>query len=67
MRSSTAPSCAAVVDAEKVKPREFEKVRYFEGCLPIEVMAERGEQTLSFGPMKPVGLVTRKPGAALTR
>jgi len=46
----------AVVGAEKVVPREFEKVRYFEGCLPCEVMAERGEQTLSFGPMKPVGL-----------
>ncbi len=48
---------AALLGAEKVKPREFEKVRYFEGCLPIEVMAERGEQTLSFGPMKPVGLL----------
>jgi methylenetetrahydrofolate--tRNA-(uracil-5-)-methyltransferase len=47
----------AIVGAEKVKPRDFEQVRYFEGCLPIEVMAERGEQTLSFGPMKPVGLV----------
>jgi methylenetetrahydrofolate--tRNA-(uracil-5-)-methyltransferase len=53
---------AALLAAEKVKPREFEKVRYFEGCLPIEVMAERGEQTLSFGPMKPVGLVDPRTG-----
>jgi methylenetetrahydrofolate--tRNA-(uracil-5-)-methyltransferase len=48
--------------AEKVAPKEFEKVRYFEGCLPIEVMAERGEQTLAFGPMKPVGLVDPRTG-----
>lgn len=53
---------AAVLGAEKVKPREFEQVRYFEGCLPIEVMAERGEQTLAFGPMKPVGLVDPRTG-----
>ena len=46
----------AVLDAEKVEAKEFEDVRYFEGCLPLEVMAERGPQTLSFGPMKPVGL-----------
>ena len=44
-------------DAEKVTPREFESPRYFEGCLPIEVMVERGERTLAFGPLKPVGLV----------
>lgn len=48
---------AAVITAEKVVPREFEEVRYFEGCLPVEVMAERGPQTLAFGPMKPVGLI----------
>lgn len=53
---------AAVLGAEKVTPREFEKVRYFEGCLPIEVMAERGEQTLAFGPMKPVGLEDPRTG-----
>jgi methylenetetrahydrofolate--tRNA-(uracil-5-)-methyltransferase len=47
---------AAIVGAEKVVPRSFEDVRYFEGCLPIEVMAMRGEMTLAFGPMKPVGL-----------
>jgi len=52
----------AIVEAEKLQPREFEKVRYFEGCLPIEVMAERGERTLAFGPMKPVGLTDPRTG-----
>jgi methylenetetrahydrofolate--tRNA-(uracil-5-)-methyltransferase len=52
----------AVVEAEKVEPRAFEEVRYFEGCLPIEVMASRGEMTLAFGPMKPVGLSDPKTG-----
>ena len=42
--------------AERVAPREFEKVVHFEGCMPIEEMAERGDETLRFGPMKPVGL-----------
>ncbi len=53
---------AALLAAEKVKPREFEQVRYFEGCLPVEVMAERGHETLAFGPMKPVGLVDPRTG-----
>ncbi|OAQ21357.1 methylenetetrahydrofolate--tRNA-(uracil(54)-C(5))-methyltransferase (FADH(2)-oxidizing) TrmFO [Thermosulfurimonas dismutans] len=48
--------------AEKVPLKEFEKPRYFEGCLPIEVMAERGEDTLRFGPMKPVGLIDPRTG-----
>lgn len=52
----------ALVEAEKVAPRAFEDTRYFEGCLPCEVMAERGEQTLAFGPMKPVGLVDPRTG-----
>ena len=52
----------AVLDAEKVAPREFEDAKYFEGCLPIEVMAERGPRTLSFGPMKPVGLDDPRTG-----
>jgi methylenetetrahydrofolate--tRNA-(uracil-5-)-methyltransferase len=47
---------AAIVAAEKVSPRAFEETKYFEGCLPIEVMAARGPMTLAFGPMKPVGL-----------
>jgi methylenetetrahydrofolate--tRNA-(uracil-5-)-methyltransferase len=48
--------------AAKVEPRSFEDVRYFEGCLPIEVMAGRGDLTLAFGPMKPVGLVDPRTG-----
>ncbi|MCC7259578.1 MAG: methylenetetrahydrofolate--tRNA-(uracil(54)-C(5))-methyltransferase (FADH(2)-oxidizing) TrmFO, partial [Alphaproteobacteria bacterium] len=47
----------ALIAAEKTEFKEWEKnTPYFEGCLPIEVMAERGRETLSFGPMKPVGL-----------
>ncbi len=53
---------AAIVAAEKVVPHAFEEPRYFEGCLPVEVMAERGVQTLAFGPMKPVGLVDPRTG-----
>jgi len=52
-----------LVAAEKVQPREFEKMRYFEGCLPIEVIAERGELTLAHGCMKPVGLEDPRTGA----
>ncbi|OPY75608.1 MAG: Methylenetetrahydrofolate--tRNA-(uracil-5-)-methyltransferase TrmFO [Syntrophorhabdus sp. PtaU1.Bin153] len=46
----------ALISAERVQLREFEKTPYFEGCLPVEIMAERGRQTLLYGPMKPVGL-----------
>ena len=53
---------AALCAAQKVAPRAFEDVRYFEGCLPLEVMAERGERTLAFGPMKPVGLRDPRTG-----
>lgn len=52
----------AVLEAEKVRPRDFEDIRYFEGCLPLEVMAERGLETLAYGPMKPVGLVDPRTG-----
>jgi methylenetetrahydrofolate--tRNA-(uracil-5-)-methyltransferase len=52
----------AVLAAEKVEAREFEDIRYFEGCLPIEVMAARGRRTLQFGPMKPVGLTDPRTG-----
>ena len=45
-----------MLKAEKAEFHDFEKANYFEGCLPIEVMAERGKDTLLFGPMKPVGL-----------
>jgi methylenetetrahydrofolate--tRNA-(uracil-5-)-methyltransferase len=49
--------------AEKVQPKEFEKnTPYFESCLPIEVMAERGRQTMLFGPLKPVGLDNPRTG-----
>jgi methylenetetrahydrofolate--tRNA-(uracil-5-)-methyltransferase len=52
----------AMVKAEKVQPKEFEKTPYFEGCIPIEVMAERGPQTMLFGPLKPVGLEDPRTG-----
>jgi len=52
----------ALVAGEKVAPREFEQEIHFEGCLPIEVMAERGEMTLAFGPLKPVGLIDPRTG-----
>lgn len=50
----------ALLTAKKVEFREFERTPYFEGCLPIEVLAERGKNTLLFGPMKPVGLIDPK-------
>ncbi|SJZ52634.1 methylenetetrahydrofolate--tRNA-(uracil-5-)-methyltransferase [Pilibacter termitis] len=46
----------ALIEAEVVPLKEFEKEKYFEGCMPIEVMANRGYKTMLFGPMKPVGL-----------
>src|SRR5208282_5016696 len=46
----------ALLAAEKTEFRQFEGTPYFDGCLPIEVMAERGRETLRYGPMKPVGL-----------
>ena len=52
----------ALVNADRVQPKAFENIPYFEGCLPIEVMADRGRQTLAFGPMKPVGLIDPKTG-----
>ena len=53
---------AEVRAAAQVQPRDFEEARYFEGCLPIEVMAARGDRTLAFGPMKPVGLTDPRTG-----
>jgi methylenetetrahydrofolate--tRNA-(uracil-5-)-methyltransferase len=52
----------ALIKAEKVPLHSFEDPKYFEGCLPIEVMAERGKETLLYGPMKPVGLVDPRTG-----
>lgn len=54
---------AALRAGEKVAAHDFEEPRYFEGCLPIEVMAERGDEVLAFGPMKPVGLEDPRTGA----
>ncbi|MBI5557346.1 MAG: methylenetetrahydrofolate--tRNA-(uracil(54)-C(5))-methyltransferase (FADH(2)-oxidizing) TrmFO [Deltaproteobacteria bacterium] len=52
----------ALAAADKVELKSFEEKKYFEGCLPIEVMLERGEDTLRFGPMKPVGLPDPRTG-----
>jgi methylenetetrahydrofolate--tRNA-(uracil-5-)-methyltransferase len=55
---------AALITAESATVHDFDKERFFEGCLPIEVMAHRGRDTLRFGPMKPVGLVDPRTGHA---
>jgi methylenetetrahydrofolate--tRNA-(uracil-5-)-methyltransferase len=52
----------ALVAAESVEQRDWEKLNYFEGCLPIEEIARRGRDTLRFGPMKPVGLKDPRTG-----
>jgi methylenetetrahydrofolate--tRNA-(uracil-5-)-methyltransferase len=52
----------ALVAAETVPLKEFEKEIFFEGCMPIEVMANRGKKTMLFGPMKPVGLEDPRTG-----
>ena len=53
---------AALTTAESATVHDFDKEKFFEGCLPIEVMAHRGEDTLRFGPMKPVGLTDPRTG-----
>ncbi|MDX8362264.1 FADH(2)-oxidizing methylenetetrahydrofolate--tRNA-(uracil(54)-C(5))-methyltransferase TrmFO [Cytobacillus sp. IB215316] len=52
----------ALINAEVVPLKEFEKEIYFEGCMPIEVMAQRGHKTMLFGPLKPVGLEDPRTG-----
>ena len=52
----------ALIHAESATVKDFEKEKFFEGCLPIEVMAHRGRDTLRFGPMKPVGLTDPRTG-----
>ncbi|MGQ7886913.1 FADH(2)-oxidizing methylenetetrahydrofolate--tRNA-(uracil(54)-C(5))-methyltransferase TrmFO [Paenibacillus sp. WC2504] len=52
----------ALITAEVAELKEFEKEIYFEGCMPLEVMAKRGKQTVLFGPMKPVGLINPHTG-----
>jgi methylenetetrahydrofolate--tRNA-(uracil-5-)-methyltransferase len=53
---------SALATAESATVHDFDKEKFFEGCLPIEVMAHRGEDTLRFGPMKPVGLKDPRTG-----
>ncbi len=53
---------AELLTGRKVPARDFEKVVHFEACLPIETLAERGEMTMAFGPLKPVGLVDPRTG-----
>lgn len=48
--------------AQKIEPKHFESTQFFEGCMPIETMVQRGPQTLRFGPMKPVGLTNPRTG-----
>jgi methylenetetrahydrofolate--tRNA-(uracil-5-)-methyltransferase len=52
----------ALITAERATVHDVEKEKFFEGCLPIEVMAHRGVDTLRFGPMKPVGLIEPRTG-----
>lgn len=52
----------ALTSAEEVQSKEWEKLQYFEGCLPIEETARRGRDTLRFGPMKPAGLTNPRTG-----
>jgi methylenetetrahydrofolate--tRNA-(uracil-5-)-methyltransferase len=52
----------ALLAAESVEEKDWEKLNYFEGCLPIEEIARRGRDTLRFGPMKPVGLIDPRSG-----
>lgn len=58
-----------LINAEEAPRHEFDKLILFEGCMPIEKMAKRGEKTLTFGPLKPVGLnnpnITKKPYAVV--
>jgi methylenetetrahydrofolate--tRNA-(uracil-5-)-methyltransferase len=52
----------ALVRAERAPRKEFEREKYFEGCMPVEVLAARGRDTLRYGPLKPVGLVDPRTG-----
>lgn len=51
-----------LINAQTAQLKEFENGKVFEGCMPVEVMASRGEQTLLFGPLKPVGIINPKTG-----
>ncbi len=54
--------CNELINAEIVELHNFEKKEIFEGCMPIEVMAKRGIDTLRFGPLKPVGFTDLRTG-----
>src|SRR5271165_189858 len=54
--------CDALLSAHSVEEKDWEKLNYFEGCLPIEEIVRRGRDTLRFGPMKPVGLIDPRTG-----
>ena len=58
---------AELINAEKTKPHDFEEEIFFEGCLPVEVLAARGEDTMRFGNLKPVGLIDPRTGKFLMR
>ncbi len=62
MRGQYGNFIEALLAAEKVPAHDFEALRYFEGCLPIEEMARRGRDTLAFGPMRPTGLIDPRTG-----
>ena len=53
---------AELIAAEKTKPHDFEREIFFEGCLPVEILAARGEDTMRFGNLKPVGLIDPRTG-----
>ncbi len=53
---------AELINAERAKLHEFEDIKVYEGCMPVEIMARRGEDTLRFGPLKPVGLYDPRTG-----
>ncbi|MBR0062035.1 MAG: methylenetetrahydrofolate--tRNA-(uracil(54)-C(5))-methyltransferase (FADH(2)-oxidizing) TrmFO, partial [Selenomonadaceae bacterium] len=53
---------AELINAEKTKPHDFEQEIFFEGCLPVEILASRGEDTMRFGNLKPVGLTDPRTG-----
>ncbi len=61
-REEYEPFYNALVTAETAPLKEFEKANVFEGCMPVEVMAKREFETLTFGPLKPVGLIDPKTG-----
>ncbi len=53
---------AELINAQKTKPHDFEQEIFFEGCLPVEILAARGEDTMRFGNLKPVGLIDPRTG-----